>query len=180
MDIQSGWLATSRKIAHRGHVDKRTDLEGCRPYRDACSAAYASSWSACYPATATLFMVSEWICHGRPKSRHGDPLLPKPDRALSPPARVENGAGRARSRAVRGCPLRTGQDRCERHGSGTTSERTWARGGAVGSQLDRRVRPVLGHHCFVAKPQTRRGRSSSGLVVVDDCNLKFQRASPCL
>jgi hypothetical protein len=38
------------------------------------------------------------------------------------PARVGNGAGRGRFGLVRGCPLGTGQDRCEWHASGTASE----------------------------------------------------------
>jgi hypothetical protein len=34
---------------------------------------------------------------------------------------------------------------------------TWLHGGVVGSQFDRRVSVVLGDHCIVGKPRTRRG-----------------------
>jgi hypothetical protein len=51
-----------------------------------------------------------------------DLLLPKPDRPLLSRARMGNGAGRCCFGVVRGCPLETGQDRCEWHGSGTAGE----------------------------------------------------------
>jgi hypothetical protein len=54
-----------------------------------------------------------------------DPLLAKPDRVRSGPAKSGNGAGRACSSVVRGYPLGTGHDRCEWHASGTASEGTW-------------------------------------------------------
>jgi hypothetical protein len=58
---------------------------------------------------------------GPPDSNRRPPAA-KPDRALLSPARVGNGAGRGRFGLVRGCPLGTGQDRCEWHASGTASE----------------------------------------------------------
>jgi hypothetical protein len=42
-----------------------------------------------------------------------DPLLPKPDRPRSSPAKVGIRAGRGRLGVVRGCPQETGHDRCE-------------------------------------------------------------------
>jgi|SRR5215218_6988290 hypothetical protein len=51
-----------------------------------------------------------------------DHLLPKPDRALLSPGKMGKGTGRVRHCVVRGCPLGTGQDRCEWQASGTASE----------------------------------------------------------
>jgi hypothetical protein len=81
-----------------------------------------------------------------------DYLLAKPDRAGSSPATTGDGAGRDRCGVVRDCPLGTGQDRCEWHGSGTASENdhrsigarpvTWAIGCAGWSgDADRRPAP---------------------------------------
>jgi len=53
---------------------------------------------------------------------------------------MSNGAGRGRWSAVRGCPLGTGQVRCEWHASGTASEGDQERGGAVVPKLDRWLR----------------------------------------
>jgi hypothetical protein len=54
--------------------------------------------------------------------RTGDLLLAKPDRALLPPARMGNGAGRGSFGVVPGCPLGTVQDCCEWHACGTAGE----------------------------------------------------------
>ena len=62
------------------------------------------------------------VAHRSVSQRYGDPLLPKPDRAGSLPAAPVSGAARARCGVVRGCPLETGQDRCEWHASGTAGE----------------------------------------------------------
>ena len=55
-------------------------------------------------------------------TRTHDPLLAKPDRAASLPAKAANVAGCGHCGVVRECPLGTGQDRCEWHASGTASE----------------------------------------------------------
>jgi hypothetical protein len=61
--------------------------------------------------------------HGKADASLGyDYLLAKPDRAGSSPAKIGNGAGPGRWGTVRGCPLGTGPDRCEWHGSGTAGE----------------------------------------------------------
>src|SRR4029453_17020719 len=49
------------------------------------------------------------------------PLLPKPDRPGLSPAKTGKGAGRVRCGVVRGCPLGTGQDRCEWQASATVA-----------------------------------------------------------
>jgi hypothetical protein len=87
-------------------------------------------------------------------SRTDHPLA-KPDRAGLPPATIENGAGRGRCGVVRGCPLRTGRDRCEWHGSGTPDEDDVRRARKSGHQLDRRVRPDPGDHRPVGKGRRR-------------------------
>jgi hypothetical protein len=60
-----------------------------------------------------------------------DHLLVKPVRATPPFGEVVIGAGQGRGGVVRGCPLGTGQDRCEWHAHGTAGEedvaRTWRR-----------------------------------------------------
>jgi hypothetical protein len=101
--------------------------------------------------------------HSKHRSRpEGDPLLPKPVRALLSPARTGNGAGRGCFVVVRGCPLRTVQDRCEWHACGTASEddprtlwRRWLR-------PDRRVRPVLSDHRLVGKSLEGSRQSHTG------------------
>jgi hypothetical protein len=85
----------------------------------------------------------------------GDPLLAKPDRAGLLPATIENGAGRGRCGVVRGCPLRTGRDRCEWHGSGTPDEDDVRRARKSRHQLDRRVRPDPGDTRLVGKGRRR-------------------------
>jgi hypothetical protein len=92
---------------------------------------------------------------GRCKPRPTDPLLAKPDRAGLPPATIENGAGRGRCGVVRGCPLRTGRDRCEWHGSGTPDEDDVRRARKSRHQLDRRVRPDPGDTRLVGKGRRR-------------------------
>jgi hypothetical protein len=82
-------------------------------------------------------------------------LLPKPDRAGLLPATIENGAGRGRCGVVRGCPLGTGWDRCEWHGSGTADEDDVRRARKSGHQLDRRVRPDPGDTRLVGKGRRR-------------------------
>jgi hypothetical protein len=95
----------------------------------------------------------------RANPNHGpridDLLLPKPDRAGLPPATIENGAGRGRCGVVRGCPLRTGRDRCEWHGSGTPDEDDVRRARKSRHQLDRRVRPDPGDTRLVGKGRRR-------------------------
>jgi hypothetical protein len=80
-----------------------------------------------------------------------DPLLPKPVRAASTPAKMVNGAGRGRLGVVRGCPFATGKDRCEWQANGMAAEddpgirlRRWR-------HPDRTVRSVLGEECLVGK-----------------------------
>ena len=92
---------------------------------------------------------------GRCKPRPSDHLLPKPDRAGLPPATIENGAGRGRCGVVRGCPLGTGRDRCEWHGSGTADEDDVRRARKSRHQLDRRVRPDPGDTRLVGKGRRR-------------------------
>jgi hypothetical protein len=91
-----------------------------------------------------------------------DLLLPKPVRPLLSPARMRNSAGRGCFVVVRGCPLRTVQDRCEWHACGTANEddprtpwRRWLR-------LDRRVRPVVGDHRLVGKSPEDSRQSHTG------------------
>jgi hypothetical protein len=72
-----------------------------------------------------------------------------------PPATIENGAGRSRCGVVRGCPLRTGRDRCEWHGSGTPDEDDVRRARKSRHQLDRRVRPNPGDTRLVGKGRRR-------------------------
>ena len=68
---------------------------------------------------------------------------------------MENGAGRGRCGVVCGCPLRTGRDRCEWHGSGTADEDDVRRARKSRHQLDRRVRPDPGDHRLVGKGRRR-------------------------
>jgi hypothetical protein len=72
-----------------------------------------------------------------------------------PSATIENGAGRGRCGVVRGCPLRTGRDRCEWHGSGTPDEDDVRRARKSRHQLDRRVRPDPGDTRLVGKGRRR-------------------------
>jgi hypothetical protein len=51
-----------------------------------------------------------------------DHLLAKPDRAGSLPGQATNGADHGHRVVVRGCPLGTGRDCCEWHGSGTVDK----------------------------------------------------------
>jgi hypothetical protein len=51
-----------------------------------------------------------------------DPLLAKPDRAGLSPGQTTNGTDHGHRGIVRGCPLGTGHDCCEWHGSGTADE----------------------------------------------------------
>jgi hypothetical protein len=62
------------------------------------------------------------------------------------------GAGHGRRAVVHGYPLRTGDDRCEWHASGTAGEDDATGGDAVGSNLDPWVRPTLGGHGLDGKP----------------------------
>jgi hypothetical protein len=89
------------------------------------------------------------------KPQPTDHLLPKPDRAGLPPATIENGAGRGRCGVVRGCPLGTGRDRCEWHGSGTADEDDVRKARKSRHQLDRRVRPDPADTCLVGKGRRR-------------------------
>jgi hypothetical protein len=66
-------------------------------------------------------------------TRTHDPLLAKPDRPRSLPAKAENGTGRGRFGIVPGCPLETGQDCCEWHASGTATRTTFVGPGSVGT-----------------------------------------------
>jgi hypothetical protein len=100
-----------------------------------------------------------WDVGGGDGTRTHAPLLAKPDRAASLPAEAANGAGRGHFGVVHGCPLGTGQDRCEWHASGTVGEDDLAYGDAVGSNADCRVRRVHAKHGIVGKPRTRRGSS---------------------
>jgi hypothetical protein len=98
----------------------------------------------------------------RPSPRR-DLLLPKPDRALLSPARMAIGAGRDCFVVVRGCPLGTGKDRCEWHAGGTADEDDVGTRSRCWLHRDRRVRPVLGDHCLVAK-SLEGSRSRPGLA----------------
>ena len=84
------------------------------------------------------------------------PLLPKPDRGRSSPARMRNDAGRGCFGVARGCPLGTDHDRCEWHGSGTARGQPWY-ACRCWVHLDHRVRAVRGNHGCMGKPlQTAR------------------------
>jgi hypothetical protein len=72
-----------------------------------------------------------------------------------PPATMENGAGRRRCGVVCGCPLGTGRNRCEWHGSSTPDEDDARRARKSRHQLDRRVRPDPGDHRLVGKGRRR-------------------------
>jgi hypothetical protein len=94
-----------------------------------------------------------------PQLKSSDSLLPKPDRAGSLPRELVNGAGRGRRWVVRGCPLETGQDRCEWHGSGTAGENDDAHTYERRLSGDCGARPVQADHLLVGKP-SRGGRGS--------------------
>ena len=84
---------------------------------------------------------------------------------------------------VRGCPLGTGQDRCEWHASGTAAEDDPGIGCAVGSTLTLTVRLVFGHHRLVGKsPEGSRQPSRELLAVVrrslSQCGLSTDRGGP--
>jgi hypothetical protein len=64
---------------------------------------------------------------------------------------------------VRGCPLGTGQDRCEWHGSGTAGEDERGCGVAVVGSARAIGEALQDDPSLVGKPQWRRGRSSWAL-----------------
>jgi hypothetical protein len=75
--------------------------------------------------TACLLHPDCWVPLGHHECRwlrSSDSLLAKPDRAGSLAGDVVIAAGRGRRGLVRECPLGTGHDRCEWHGSGTAGE----------------------------------------------------------
>jgi hypothetical protein len=80
-----------------------------------------------------------------------DPLLAKPDRPRSLPAKAENGTGRGRFGIVPGCPLETGQDCCEWHASGTATRTTFVGPGSVGTSSTVGGRPDAGNAWLVGK-----------------------------
>jgi hypothetical protein len=75
-----------------------------------------------------------------------DPLLPKPDRPRSSPAKVGIRAGRGRLGVVRGCPQETGHDRCECTLVARPVRPTPYSVAPLAPNFDRRARPVLGNH----------------------------------
>jgi hypothetical protein len=60
---------------------------------------------------------------------------------------------------VRGCLVGTVQDCYEWHTGGTAGEDVPGAGGAVGSNLDSWVRPILGDHCIVTGARSACGSS---------------------
>jgi hypothetical protein len=99
------------------------------------------------------------VRQGRCKPRYNRPLLAKPDRAGPSPATAENGAGRGRCDVVHDCPLGTGQDRCEWHGSGTAGEDDACPAWQCRYQLDRRVSTTPATPASLARAAGPRQRS---------------------
>jgi hypothetical protein len=147
---QSATLGSCRMAAADGApVGPLVRVLRCHAQRQVCGRSRQSLWRSGPPRPGTRSAR-----HGESDASldEGDPLLPKPVRALLSPARTGNGAGRGCFVVVRGCPLGTVQDRCEWHACGTASEddprtpwRRWLR-------LDRRVRAALGDHRLGAWP----------------------------
>jgi hypothetical protein len=96
-----------------------------------------------------------------------DPLLPKPDRPRSSPAKVGIRAGRGRLGVVRGCPQETGHDRCECTLVARPVRPTPYSVAPLAPNFDRRARPVLVTTRVVGKPQTRRGSVFRSRPVAD-------------
>jgi hypothetical protein len=95
------------------------------------------------------------------------PLLPKPDRPRSSPAKVGIRAGRGRLGVVRGCPQETGHDRCECTLVARPVRPTPYSVAPLAPNFDRRARPVLVTTRVVGKPQTRRGSVFRSRPVAD-------------
>jgi hypothetical protein len=71
----------------------------------------------------------------RHTTRPTDHLLAKPDRPESSPAKTGVGAGQGRIDVVRGCPLGTGRNCSEWHGTGTADQDNGVQPGALGPSL---------------------------------------------
>jgi hypothetical protein len=118
------------------------DLPSCCPWSSAADPLILNGpqprrgpgWDSDWPDAARPMQAST--------TRPHDPLLAKPDWARSLAADVVIAAGRGRHSLVRECPLGTGQDRCEWHGSGTAGEDNVRTAWQPRHRLDRRVRPV--------------------------------------
>ena len=107
-----------------------------------------------------------------------DHLLAEPVRARRSPAKMGKGAGRVRRGIVRGCPLGTGQDRCEWHAGGTAGV------GDPGIRLsrwlhpDRTVRPVFGDHRVVGE-SPKGSRQPVGRLELHCTRLLHPKSADC-
>jgi hypothetical protein len=122
---RTGWPATSTTAALPLSTNGRVS-SGVATFLISRSATRSPPARSPYPRSLSSPFVG--VNHPRPASSPGtgrrpsDSLLAKPDRAGLPPAAVVDGAGHGRCGVVRGCPLRTGQDCCKWHASGTAGE----------------------------------------------------------
>ena len=95
-----------------------------------------------------------------------DPLHAMQFRATPPPQVRDQRPAHWSSPSDRGCPVDTAGVRCLWHADGTAGENDDAPTWRDGSQLDRRVRPVLGDHLprWQASARTERGirRATAG------------------
>jgi hypothetical protein len=119
------------------------------------SAGIRSGVAPVWPQVTSLVVVRRLPVLGpalrlRRLGRH-DSLLARPDRAGSPPATVENGAGQEGHGVVRGCLLGTGQDCCEWHASGTAGEDDDRSHVAATAPNSAGGEAVLGDHRLVGK-----------------------------